>query len=113
VTPGHPKADDRIFASPTDKIEVRIADNLPLGSDMPPYEVYFSSEYGRQIVLHLTAGTGKILKIKNDNGTEAHLLRLNPPCILTFPGTYRLRALVNGKEVFTKSLTVRNHPALP
>lgn len=112
-TPGHPKQDDRIFASPTDKIEVRIADNLPAGTPMPPYEIFVTTEYGRQIILHVTAGTGKVLKEKNEDGSEFHLFRLNPPCTLIYPGTYRLRVLVNGAEVFTRSLTVRNHPALP
>ncbi len=112
-TPGHPKEDDRIFADPCGKVEVTIAKGLHPGDPMPPYEFFLSTETGRRIKLHLQAGTGQVVKVPGPDGTEEHVLRLGPPCVTIYPGTYRLRGLVNCQEVFSKSLTVLNHPALP
>ncbi len=113
MTPGHPKQDLRVFSRPNGQVFITIADNLPKGTPMPPYEIFLDVEYGRYVKLHLTAGTGQVTKHDNGDGTERHVLWLGPPVVIIYPGTYWLRVLVNNKEVFTRSLLVENHPALP
>lgn len=112
-TPDHPKADNRLFALPEGGVNVTVVDRLPLGSPLPPYEFYLSTENGRKIILHLTAGAGQVVIIPNGDQTERHVLRFGPPAVTIYPGTYQLRGMVNGQEMFSKSLTVSNHPALP
>jgi hypothetical protein len=113
TTPSHPKADDRLFAQPGGMVVVTVNDRFPIGQVMPDYQFYLSTEYGRFILLQLQARTGQVTRTPNDDGTEQHTFTLPLDVAVIYPGTYELRVLVNGKEIFKKSLTVRNHPALP
>lgn len=111
TTPGHPKADARIIAEPNGEVRQVIADQVPDGP-VPDYQIYLSSEYGRRVILHLEARSGQVVKEQNPNSTWRHVLILPLDVAVIYPGTYRLRVLLNNSEIFVKSLTVLNNPAL-
>jgi len=114
TTPDSPKAESRVMATPGGWIEVVLKDNVPLDEAMPAYEVLVSTEYGREVVLQASIRTGHVYSITHaDRPTKKFVLKAGPPEITFAPATYTVRAMVDGKEVFFKTVTVLNHPALP
>ncbi len=113
TTPGHPKEDDRLFGRPGGNVEVVVAPMVAKGTSMPDYRFYLATEYGRFVLLRLQARGGQVVTIPNEGNTDRHVFKLNVDQVQIYPGTYRLRCLVNDQEIFNKSLTIENHPALP
>lgn len=112
MTPDHPKLDQRVFARPDGRVELVLEDLAPLEKSVPDYFVLISTEYGPDVTLQATVRTGNVVSIRNeDSGTQKFILRVGPPCIEFYPGTYQVRAMVNDQEVYSKSLTVLPHPA--
>ena len=111
-TPASPKLDERIFASVDGTVETTIA-QVPIGTPMPDYKVYLSIEYGRMVRAQLIIGTGQIIRKAQGAASDVFILRIGPPTVTIYPGSYTLRVLVGNQETLKKSLTVLNHPALP
>lgn len=113
ATPGHPKADERVFAKPDGSVELVIKDGVPLDEQTPDYFIRISTEYGTIVNVQATARNGNVVQLRNAEGpTKRFVLRLGPPCIQFMPGTYTIRGMVNGCEVYFKHLTVSPHPDL-
>jgi hypothetical protein len=112
--PDSPKDDSRAFATPGGMIELVLKKNVPLDEPMPNYEVLISTEYGREVLFQVKVGTGHIFTERDkDEKTKRFVLKVGPPEVLFAPTTYTVRAMVNGTEVYFKTVTVQNHPALP
>jgi hypothetical protein len=82
-----------------------------LEEGLPDYVVLLSSESGPTVRVHATIRNGMILRLLNEmEGTQKFVLRIKPPCLTLRPSTYTVRALINGKEVWVRTLTVIGHP---
>lgn len=112
MTPDSPKADMRLFALPGGSLDIVLLDNQPLDAVMPPYEILISTEYGREVILQARIRTGHVYSVTKGN-TKQFVLKVGPPEVKFAPATYIIRAMVNDKEVFLKTVTVLNHPSLP
>lgn len=113
--PTHPKFDGRVFAQADGLIEFMFLDNIPIDDPMPDFTVYISAERGREINRLAWTDTNRFVYTKRDdhNGTKSWWFRMRTDTLVILPGTYCFRFVVNGQEVTQKSITIRDHPALP
>lgn len=111
LTPDHPKDSLRVFARADGRVELILRDHVPMDEVIPDYRVLISTEYGKEVHLQATVRTGNIVTLRNESeGTKKFVLRVGPPCIVFAPATYTVRAMVDGVEVYFKTLTVLQHP---
>lgn len=115
-SPNAPKAEDRVEAQPSGRVEFKFMDDIPLDQPMPKFDIYISIERGRVVVPLAITHSDKCVyeKVDEERNLKAYWFRLLPQeDLIILPGTYRVRFLVNDEEVTSKSLTVLNHPAFP
>jgi hypothetical protein len=113
--PTHPKLDERVFADADGRVDFMFMDDRDLQEPLPAFVVYIDLERGREINLQAKTDTTRFIyeKIDECKNKKSYWFRLRTDELIILPGTYQVRFVVNGQEVAQKSLTVRNHPALP
>ncbi len=112
--PDAPKNAFRVYAHPDGTVELPIVEHLPLDAPMGNYEVFITTEFGREMHLHVTAGTGHVVtRLDKNDKTKAFVLRIRPSEIVFLPGTYMVRVTENNVPIYTKSMTVPSHPVSP
>jgi hypothetical protein len=114
-TPDHPKHDTRVFAKADGTVHFMFMDDRPLDEKLPPFLIFISIEHGREIELQaFTQSTRFVYQRKHeDRASKSYWFKLRTDELIILPGTYQVRFVVKGDEWVKKSLTVRNHPALP
>lgn len=113
MTPNSPIQSSRLFANPDGSIEFVVLENLGKTEPIPSLEVLLSKESGPEINLLVDdQANSSLFSIPNDGPTKSLVFRTRNQDLLLAPGTYTIRVLRDGNEIFNKSLTVRNHPAL-
>lgn len=107
-----PKADQNIEAQPDGTIQVDLGPfkrDLPL----PVVDVLLSKDCGRYVNRIESFPTNEYVFTDLSNPQDPRIVfKLRPDEASIVPGTYMIRVMKDGVELFKKSLTVKNHPSM-
>ena len=112
MTVDAPKEEDRIIMRPDGRVELLLM-HLDKDAPTPNVWVFVSRERGSRVqLLKSYRDNAFIFEIENPNGGKDVKIRFLPDELIVDPGTYTVTALVAGREIYRKWITVRNHPVL-
>lgn len=112
MTPRSRNAAQRAFAEIDGTVNLDFYSETS-GEPVKNFVAHLSQEAGRQIDLMAHLPNDQYIFHRVEAGQRIYNLRFLPSEITLYPGTYEVRIEMNGKEIFRRSLTVSNHPALP
>jgi len=107
VTPGSPKADDRMWASPDGQVVFNIT-MLRAGDAVPAFEIIISQDFGgRKVILFEdTLQINLFAEIDPSNTWKYVFFYCNPTNLNLHPGSYGIEALLNGVVVKRQRLNI-------
>lgn len=110
-TPDAPKAAVNLFSELGQRVDLVIQDNVPMDRPLPWFEILIQKAIGNQVENLATADNTQIITREGTlPGTKSYWLLIMPDELYILRGTYRVRARVNGKDVFRTSLTIGHQP---